>query len=195
MGAVAPDARDGPDFPAWMAGIAAGQPEAEGALVEYFLPRVRAMVLARIRDADQAADLAQDVLVAVLIALRRGQAREPERLPGFVLGVARNTANNHLRGVRRRAESALDEGVLTIAVADTQEVREREEAVTRGLEEVPAGDREVLLLTLVEGLNPRDIARRLDISSEVVRQRKSRALKRITAVIEGLSRNTPLRPL
>ncbi len=192
---MAPEETDGPDFADWVARIAAGETDAERVLVEYFLPRVRAMLRARIRDADQATDLAQDVLMAVLLALRRGQAREPERLPGFVLGVARNTANNHLRGVRRRAESPLDEVVLAMAVEEERESREREDAVARGLGELAAPDREVLLLTLVEGLNPRDIARRLDVSSEVVRQRKSRAIKRITAAIDGLSRSTPLRPL
>jgi DNA-directed RNA polymerase specialized sigma24 family protein len=46
----------------------------------------------------------------------------------------------------------------------------------------------VLLLTLVDGLKPREIARRLGLSDEVVRARKSRALKKIIEFVRDRSR-------
>jgi RNA polymerase sigma factor (sigma-70 family) len=46
-------------------------------------------------------------------------------------------------------------------------------------------DRDVLLLTLVEGLKPGDIAPRLGLTPEAVRTRKSRAIKKVADQIQG----------
>jgi RNA polymerase sigma-70 factor (ECF subfamily) len=143
------------------------------------------MLRARLRQAEAIHDLGQDTLVAVILAIRKGQVREAERLPGFVQGVARNLANNHLRGVTRRGESPFDEALeATLAARDDREDEDRLAAVTRGLEAIAPADREVLQLTLVEGLPPRDIAHRLNLSSDVVRTRKSRALMRLRAALD-----------
>ena len=72
--------------------------------------------------------------------------------------------------------------------ADPETV-ERRDLLRRCLEEMSPGDREVLVLTLGEGLNPRDIASRLGLSPEVVRQKKCRATKRILDLVEKLSRS------
>lgn len=180
---MAPHEQVEPDFADWAARVAAGAAEAEARVTEFFLPRVRALLRARLRDPDLAGDLSQEVLMAVLVALRRGHVRDGARLPAFVAGVARNQANNHLRGVRRRAETAIDDRVAEIEAADAASAHDREDAVARGLAAVAAGDREVLILTLVDGLQPREIARRLAVSPEAVRQRKARALKRIVAAL------------
>ena len=58
------------------------------------------------------------------------------------------------------------------------------------LVEIESNDRAILLMTLVEGLKPGIIARRLGVSSEVVRTRKSRAIKRIASHLKGLSRTS-----
>lgn len=180
-----PGAADAPDFAGWVARIATGSATDEAALAGYFAPRVRAMLRARLRQADAIHDLGQDTLVAVILAVRKGQVREPDRLPGFVQGVARNLANNHLRGVTRRAEAPFDAALeATLAARDDREEDDRRAAVARGLEAIAPADREVLQLTLVEGLPPRDIAHRLNLSSDVVRTRKSRALMRLRAALD-----------
>jgi RNA polymerase sigma-70 factor (ECF subfamily) len=180
-----PGAADAPDFAGWVARIAAGSATDEAALAGYFAPRVRAMLRARLRQADAIHDLAQDTLVAVILAVRKGQVREPDRLPGFVQGVARNLANNHLRGVTRRAEAPFDAALeATLAARDDRDEEDRRAAVARGLEAIAPADREVLQLTLVEGLLPRDIAHRLNLSSDVVRTRKSRAIMRLRAALD-----------
>ena len=69
---------------------AAGDAGSERALVEHFAPRVRAMALARTRDADLSRDLTQETLVALLQAFRKGQVRDHGKVAGFVAGVARN---------------------------------------------------------------------------------------------------------
>jgi RNA polymerase sigma-70 factor (ECF subfamily) len=174
-----------PDVVGWVTRIASGQASDEAALVEHFAPRVRAMLRARLRQADAVHDLTQDTLIAVILALRKGQLREPDRLAAFVHGVARNTANNHLRGVHRRGEAPLDDDLVTRLVgADAAEEAERRTLVEQGLDAMAPADRQVLELTLVDGLHPREIAQRLSLSSDTVRQRKTRALKRLLSVVD-----------
>jgi RNA polymerase sigma-70 factor (ECF subfamily) len=181
-----PGAPDAPDFAGWVARIATGSPADEAELAAYFAPRIRAMLRARLRQAEATLDLGQDTLVTVILAIRKGQVREADRLPGFVQGVARNLANSHLRGVTRRAEAPFDpELEAKLATRDDHEEEERLAAVARGLEAIAPADREVLQLTLVDGLPPRDIAQRLNLSSDVVRTRKSRALMRLRAVLDS----------
>jgi RNA polymerase sigma-70 factor (ECF subfamily) len=173
----------------WVAGIAAGDAAAEAAFAAYFAPRVRAMLRARLRQADAVPDLTQDTLVAAILALRRGQLREPDRLPAFVHGVARNIVNNHLRGEHRRSEAPLDdETAARLPAIDTREDDERRGLVAKGLAAIAPADREVLQLTLVDGLHPREIAQRLSLSSDTVRQRKTRALKRLMAAVDAVGR-------
>lgn len=179
-------AQDAPDVVGWVTRIASGQAADEAAVVEYFAPRVRVMLRARLRQPDAVHDLTQDTLLAVILALRKGQLREPERLAAFVHGVARNTANNHVRGVHRRGEAPLDDDAIErLTAAEIREDEERRALVAQGLEAMAPADREVLQLTLVDGLHPREIAQRLALSSDTVRQRKTRALKRLAAAVDA----------
>jgi RNA polymerase sigma factor (sigma-70 family) len=177
------DAEDGPDVVEWVTRIASGQAADEAAVVEYFAPRVRAMIRGRLRQGDAVHDLTQDTLLAVILALRKGQLRDAERLRAFVLGVARNVVNNHLRGVHRRGEDELDADLAGRLVTEPTEDEERRRLVTQALDAMAPADREVLHLTLVDGLHPREIAQRLSLPPETVRQRKTRALKRLVAVV------------
>jgi RNA polymerase sigma factor (sigma-70 family) len=182
------DSADPAHLAALVAQVAAGHVEAEAALIELFLPRVRAMMRARMGNADLARDLTQDTLVEVLKAARRGQIREPERLVGFVHGVARNLANSHARGVRAHAEAPLDALPVEPFVDDDRADRDRQLLLARGLDAIAESDRTILMLTLVEGLKPGEIAQRMGLTSEVVRARKSRAQKRIVEALAALSR-------
>ena len=59
--------------------------------------------------------------------------------------------------------------------------------MTRGLAQISPSDREILDLVLVEGLKPGEIAVRMGLAPEVVRTRKSRALKRILTALQRLT--------
>ena len=73
----------------------------------------------------------------------------------------------------------------------TVTMTERRRLMAGALAELGPADREVLLLTLVEGLKPGQIASRIGVSADVARTRKSRALKRILDVMAARSRNAP----
>jgi RNA polymerase sigma-70 factor (ECF subfamily) len=177
------------DLALLVARVAAGDRNAESEIVEHFAPRVRAMAVVRTRDHELARDLAQETLLAVLQALRKGQVRDSDRIEGFVAGVARNVINNHKRRRLKHPESSLDEDTPAIVVEDDREGPERRRLMARALSTLSAADRQVLLLTLVEGLKPGQIASKIGVSADVARTRKSRALKRILEVLEIQSRN------
>jgi RNA polymerase sigma factor (sigma-70 family) len=59
------------------------------------------------------------------------------------------------------------------------EASERVALVEQALARLEEPERQVLELTWRKGLEPREIAERLGLSGDVVRARKSRALKRI----------------
>jgi RNA polymerase sigma factor (sigma-70 family) len=177
------------DHASLVARLAQGDEAAEATLAEHFAPRLRAMMMARTRDAELARDLAQDALIALLQALRHGQLRDHERLPAFAHGIARNIVNNFFRTRQREPQSQplLDE-MAVYSHSDDPEEQERLTLVRKGLADLSPGDREILKMTLADGLKPGEIAERLGLTAEVVRARKSRAQKRIVAAIEKLSR-------
>jgi RNA polymerase sigma-70 factor (ECF subfamily) len=154
-----------------------------------FGDRVRFLVLARTRDPEVARDLAQDVMLAVVRALRTDQLRDPERLAGFVYGTARNVINNYLR-VRSRSpkEDPIDAALHVASAVEPADTSERLALVRRTLATLDATDRRILLLTLVDGLKPGEIGARLGLSAEIVRARKSRALKKTIERVKRLSR-------
>jgi RNA polymerase sigma-70 factor (ECF subfamily) len=170
--------------------VAQGDRAAEAQLAEYLTPRLRVMMRAKTRDAELSRDLTQDAVIEVLKALRRGQLREPGRLIAFVHGVARNVANNYVR-TRRDDTGHEPLSDLLAQPLDEADAHERRDLVTRGLAQISPSDREILDLVLVEGLKPGEIAARMGLAPEVVRTRKSRALKRILTALQRLTGYVP----
>jgi RNA polymerase sigma factor (sigma-70 family) len=170
--------------------IAAGDRHAEQAFVDRYLPPVRAMLLARSRNPDLAADLRQDVMIEAICALRAGRLNDPEKLTQFVIGIARNLLNSHFRSQGRTEaiespEDLPDLYSATLAVED----EERSQRALHAISSLDHIDRDILLLTLVEGLKPGAIAERLGLSNDVVRQRKQRATRRVIDLIRPPSQN------
>ena len=172
--------------------IASGDKEAEQTFVLKYLPQVRAMLLARTRDPELAADLQQDVMIEAICALRRGQLREVAKLSSFVLGIARNLLNNHFQSAACRPVSLEfpDELPDLANAIDSVAVRQEQDLAKRAISTLEPVDQSILQLTLVEGLKPGVIAKRLNLSPDVVRQRKVRATRKVVNFISGVSHNT-----
>jgi RNA polymerase sigma-70 factor (ECF subfamily) len=169
--------------------IRSREPAAEEELVRQFSDRVRVLAVARTRDHEAARDLTQEVMLAVVLALRNGQLREAERLAAFVYGTARNLINNYLRSRGRMPkEESIDTALDVASAPGPVENDERVALVRRAVRALHSTDRKILLLTLVEGLTPGEIAARLGLTSEVVRARKSRAVRKIAERVKRLSR-------
>lgn len=171
--------------------ILSGDREAERVFVERFQARVRAMLLARSRNADLTADLVQDVMIGAICALRRGQLREAAKLPAFVLSIARNVLNNFYRDSARTPLQLEEPDLVPEWRSPGHQVDEqaRESLALSAIESLDTTDRVILQMTLVDGLKPGVIAKQLNMRADFVRQRKLRATRLVINFVQRLSQN------
>lgn len=173
--------------------IGQGDRAAEAELADLFHQRVRLFASVRLHGSDAASDIAQETILAVIEVLRAGRLRAPYNLPGFVLGTARNLVNNHHRKQSRVPEvledppDRPDETDGQLAGLD----HERRALVRKALARLNALDRRILLLTLIEGMNPREIAPIVGLKAEGVRTRKARAVRVVADEVERTTRTRP----
>ncbi|MGA2891205.1 MAG: sigma factor [Terracidiphilus sp.] len=122
--------------------IASGNPEAEQSFVLQYLPKVRAMLLARTRNPELAADLRQDVMVEAICALQRGKLRNAAKLSAFVLGIARNLLNRHFQNASRQPVSLEfpDDLPDLAAVTDTIAEQQRQALARRAISDLEPVD-------------------------------------------------------
>jgi RNA polymerase sigma-70 factor, ECF subfamily len=173
--------------------ILAGDRAAEDEMVSVYRRGVFVIAVARTRDRETALDLTQEILIAVLKALRAGRLRDSEKLAAFIQGTARNLINNYIRTKVRHAEVELDVELNGEACGpdpvEELESLERRRLVQRELESFSAIDRQILLLSLVDGHSLAAVAQKLKLSHDAVRARKSRAVRKITSKFAGLSQS------
>lgn len=141
-----------------------------------------AYALRRVVHPEDAADVVAETF---LVAWRRrqdipivGEARL------WLYGVARRVLTNHHRGrVRRQRLGERLRQQIAASVPDPgSEVPERL-AVRAALAGLPEMDREVLMLTVWEGLQPHEVAVVLEVSPAAVRTRLSRARARLRGLV------------
>jgi RNA polymerase sigma-70 factor (ECF subfamily) len=111
--------------------IAAGDREAEERLVALFGRAVAVLLDRHTGSRPEAEDLYQETFRIALEKLRRGELREPEKLPGFLAQIARNLAIEHYRkAARRRTEpdSEAIDAVPAVAVGQLGDILARENA-------------------------------------------------------------------
>jgi RNA polymerase sigma factor (sigma-70 family) len=173
--------------------VRAGDPAAEEYVVRTFERPVRAYVLMATGDPQLADEMVQEVLWNVVCALREGRVQQPAVLGAFVRGTARNMVSGHIREQARRKLSPIPEDLPGSAAE--HEAFERNHAARQAIATLEKHEREVLMLSLIEGLVPDEIARRLGVTPEVVRQRKSRALRRLGETLRPPSQTPPARLL
>jgi RNA polymerase sigma-70 factor (ECF subfamily) len=171
--------------------VAAGDASAEAELAALFHQRVKVFAAARLQGSDAASDIAQDTILAVIEALRAGRLHEPFNLPGFVLGTAKHLVNNHHRKSARSPE-VMEDPPEQLSGDNPQWATlddERRAVVRAALLRLNPLDRRILILTLIEGLRPREIAPIVGLKPDVVRTHKARAVKAVTDQIERLTRS------
>lgn len=172
--------------------IERGDRSAEEAFARYFSRRVYALAWARLRNEELARELTQDILIAVIVALRAGRLREAGKLTGFVLATARNQIANHFREESRKpVMEEATEALPAPKVEDRMEAAQRRLQLHKALERLDPQDREILRLNLVEQIRPEEIGSRTGLSAESVRQRKSRALRKLSKWMERFQSQKP----
>jgi len=132
-------------------------------------------------------------MIDSICALRRGQLRESSKLTAFVLAIARNILYSHFSDVKRKPESLEfpDDLPDLRSASEDLEVEQRRVLAMNAIASLDPSDKLILHLTLVDGLKPGAIAERLGLSSDVVRQRKVRATRRVAEFVADRSQNLP----
>ena len=77
--------------------IRSGDGAAESELVRHFWRGVETIVRRASGDQSNTEDLCQDTFRVALEKIRRGDIREPQKLPGFIASLARNLVTEHFR--------------------------------------------------------------------------------------------------
>jgi RNA polymerase sigma-70 factor, ECF subfamily len=148
----------------------AGDEAAVAELVERFSPRLRYFLRKLLSSADGAEDALQDVWLDVVRGLAR--LEDPQALVAWLYRIARDRAYARLRK-SRRLELPLDEAGLEEPTVESEEEFSAEDAarIHAALDELPAQQREVLVLRFLEDMSYEEIARVVDCSVGTVRSR------------------------
>lgn len=131
--------------------IRAGDRQAEERLVELFGRGVSIILDRHTGGGPEAQDLFQDTFRLVLEKLRRGELREPPKLPGFVAQIARGLAIEHYRRQRRRKTEPAGDDLPIVPAPDasplTQLLAEENAALVRRVIQdlANARDRQILV--------------------------------------------------
>ena len=109
-----------------------------------------------VRDRHEAEDVTQNVFAKLMTAIQRYEERDVA-FAAWITTVARNVALDH---VRARRQIPVEE-VRTSDEGHEQTGFERSQCLREALRQLPAEQREVLVLRHIAGLSPREIADRL----------------------------------
>lgn len=144
---------------------------------------VLAYALRRTSDAHDAADVVAETFLVAWRRIDDVPSGDPARL--WLFGVARRVLANHRRGDRRRTElsARLGETLGTQLAASSQMPVPTPGPLGPALASLSGDDREVLLLSAWEGLEPAEIATTLGLRGSTVRSRLRRARARLEAAL------------
>jgi RNA polymerase sigma factor (sigma-70 family) len=180
------------------AAAARGDHHAFARLVEATQNTVTSISLAVLRDVELSRDVAQEVYLMAWRDLRR--LREPTSFLPWLRQLARNRSHQALRAeVRRRRRFEAETDKLLAAAADPRPnamealvAAEERTAIADAIASLPPSAREVVVLYYREGRSAAQVAALLDLSEEAVRQRLSRARRRLGAALEArIERTAP----
>lgn len=157
-----------------------GDIEAFDALYAAFAGRLRGYLLSQCRDATLADDLLQDTFMQIHRSRRTYQPGRP--VTPWIYAIARHVylMKRRSTGRRTRFEEGLAGDVRTADVShDAIDSIVDGDLVRRALREVPADQREALLMHHVEGWSFIEIAARLGIRVNAAKTRAFRGMKKM----------------
>ena len=181
-------------------GIRAGDGGAESRLVERYSSGLRYLLIRRIRDEERARDLLQDTFYIAISKLRETDLENPERLAGYLRGIAIRVA---LNAGRRRQREPYGMEIDAIAQIPDREPGQFEQvareqtlaAVQKLLKTMPMKrDRVLLTRYYVQDQDKREICDALGLDSLHFNRVLFRAKKRFKKLLEASERAADLAP-
>jgi RNA polymerase sigma-70 factor (ECF subfamily) len=156
-------------------------------LFDMFYPRVFTYFRYRTNDDATADELAAQVFEHLLVALNRYRPEKGPFAPWF-FAIARNTANDHWRRLRRRRQVPIEHAVRLPEPNPGPEARlvtcQEEAALLAVLGILPERERDILGLKFAGGFTNREIARLMGIGESHVGVLVYRALRKLRAELE-----------
>ena len=171
--------------------LGSGAPDAFGAFYRRHLPWVLRWLHGHTRDRELAADLAGEVFAAALWARDSFDAGRASAEP-WLQGIARNVLVSSLRRGRVEDRARRRLGIASLELTDDDLARV-DELIDQARGHLPAtsalaglspGQTEAVSAHILGEESYEDIARRLECSAAVVRQRVSRGLRAMRATLE-----------
>lgn len=162
-----------------------GDRSAFGELADFYESAVFAIVLRRLRNRAEAAEVTQEVFMRALRKL--GQLREPERFAGWLKRIAVRMSIN--RAVRRPRETMYApesfDAVRTSAEVPLERIVRNERAgqVRDGLSQLRPMDRDTLLAFYFEGQSLKEMSDRFSSPVGTIKRRLHTARNRLKAAM------------
>ena len=145
---------------------------------------VRAFIFRRGLGLDPGVSDVDDIAAEVWTIAWAKQAQapdEPDLMRAWLLQIARLTLANHIRKTVNRRSWGMSEE--EIATASTESIVLADEDLKRGFAALTPGEKDVLALTVWEGLKPAEIATALNISPNAASLRLFKARTKIAEIL------------
>lgn len=165
------------------------QPERFSAIFERYFAPVHQYLARRVGD-KAADDLAAEVFVAAFAQRRRYDLARDCARP-WLYGIATNLAGTHRRQEQRRYRALARSGATAASPSDEDQADDRVSAAAAGpalaaaLAALDTGDRDVLMLIALAGLDYAETAQALGIPYGTVCSRLNRARRRLRQALGG----------
>ena len=180
----------------------AGCAEAFNEIVRLKRRRVLGTVYHLLGDPADVEDVGQDVFIRMFCSL--AQLRSPEVFESWLYRLTVNTTYDHLRKRRRRLETPLsmlqedqvhhlDATVSSRSFDREEQLKENRELLGQMLDDIPAGDRCLLLLKEVEGLSLNELEHVYGVRANALKVRLFRARKRALRAFERVEMDAAAR--
>jgi RNA polymerase sigma-70 factor (ECF subfamily) len=160
-------------------GLLAGSEQCLAEVYDTYSPAVYGMALRMTRDPGAAEDITQEVFVDLW---RRPERFDPRRAPliGWLCMIARRRGIDWVRHHRAQEHARAATGApVPSQVDDDVLIVEEHRQVRRAVTDLPATDRQAILLAYYDGLTYREVARALNIPEGTAKCRLRTALRRI----------------
>ena len=169
-----------------VAAIVAGDPDGIGQAYDRYAMPLYSYCRSLLREPADAADAVQDTFLIATAKL--GGLRDPGKLRSWLYAVARNECYRKLRS--GQATSALDEAVVMTAesvdVAGVVERAELRQLVRDAIDGLNPGERDVIELSLIQGLDGDELADALGVSRNHAHALQSRARSQLERSLGAL---------
>ena len=159
------------------------------ALFDHFAPRVKSFMMRKGSNSEQAEDLVQETMIAVWSKAAMFST-EKGSVSTWIFTIARNLRIDKLRRERAQLYTDLedfDAPDLTTGAEEALGRSQEDNHVTLALAQIPAEQRDLLILSFVEDVPQSEIATRLGIPLGTVKSRMRLGYQRLRKLLESMN--------